>query len=191
MSKKLSKLASRYARAIFNAIEAEKGAAPLPSGKTPAQESALELAQFVKLWQENHELSQVLLSPMFNQDARYEALKGIVEEFQFSKEVKRLLEVLFERRRLNAVAEISEAFSEKADISAGVLRVLVQTARELPQDEVNKIQHQLSSELSGSPVYTWQVKPEILGGLVIKYGGKVLDGSVSGKLSKLKQGLSG
>ncbi len=58
----------------------------------------------------------------------------------------------------------------------------------LSATEQETVKNDLLSKV-GAQAVTFHVDPAILGGLVIKVGDKVLDGSVSGKLEDLKQNL--
>ena len=65
----------------------------------------------------------------------------------------------------------------------------VTSALPLTADEQNTIREDIVGKLGDSATTTFRVDPNILGGLVIRVGDKVLDGSVAGKLSGLRQSL--
>jgi F-type H+-transporting ATPase subunit b len=67
--------------------------------------------------------------------------------------------------------------------------VEVTSALPLTDDEQNAIKRDLAGRLGGSPAVVFRVDPNILGGLVIRVGDKVLDGSVAGKLEGLRANL--
>ena len=187
MGKKSGKLASRYSRALLESVEKELGSKGAP---TPAQKLAVELQEFSKIWKEDKELSSILSSPMFAREQRASTLASILSEVGVSDVGKKFLRVVFQRDRIAALPEIAANFSDLADRAASVVRVNLTTARKIDKDEMEGIEKQVCSQLGGKPDFTWQVKPEILGGLIIEYSGQILDGSLGGQLSRLEKELT-
>ncbi|MBN2148351.1 MAG: F0F1 ATP synthase subunit B [Anaerolineales bacterium] len=66
----------------------------------------------------------------------------------------------------------------------------VTSALPLTPDEMETVKKDILSKIGSQATVTFRVDPAILGGLVIRAGGKVLDASVSGKLDTLRQSLS-
>jgi F-type H+-transporting ATPase subunit b len=65
----------------------------------------------------------------------------------------------------------------------------VTSALPLTEAEQTTVRHDLLARLGQQANVTFRVNPAILGGLVIKSGGKVLDASVAGQLNALRQNL--
>jgi F-type H+-transporting ATPase subunit delta len=101
----------------------------------------------------------------------------------------RFLKVLFERDRLVALSEIAESFQRLADQCASVIPVEISTARPISPEEVGRIETRIEQSLSGTPEFHWKVDPALLGGIVVTFEGKVLDGSLNGRLNKLERTL--
>lgn len=198
MAKKVGKLASRYARALLSAVGKES-AAEQPSGQgassltaaplTTAQKLAAELEQFAGIYHRDERLASALLNPMFEKGERKNALVAIARTSGLSDVLVRFLDVCFERDRIAHLPEIAAAFREAADRAAGVLQVEVTTAREVGADERRAIEQGLVTQLKGSPRFTWKVDAAILGGMVVRYAGKVLDGSLGGRLARIETRL--
>ncbi len=187
MAKKSGKLASRYARALLASVEKELGVSGSP---TPAQKIAAELQQFSTIWKNDQELSNVLLSPMFAREQRTAALESVVKEAGLTEVTRKFLKVVFLRDRIAALPEIAEAFSVVADRAASVVRVTVSTAREIDKVEAEGIEKAVAGKVGGSPEFTWNIDPKLLGGLVIEYAGQIFDGSLSGQLGKIEKELT-
>lgn len=79
------------------------------------------------------------------------------------------------------------AVLEGASLSGASAEVI--SAMKLDADEQETIKRDLLAKV-GSQTVTFRVDPAILGGLVVKVGDRVLDGSVSGQLESLRQNLS-
>jgi F-type H+-transporting ATPase subunit b len=65
----------------------------------------------------------------------------------------------------------------------------VTSALPLTKKEQDAVKKDVVGQLGDSATISFRVDPSILGGLVIRVGDKVLDGSVSGKLENLRQTL--
>ena len=187
MAKKVGKLASRYAKALLFACEQELGTDGSPS---PAQKIAEELKQVVSIWEADKVLSQAITSPMFAFEQRAKALEALSKELKLSKQAERFLSLLFERGRISALSEMVSAFSVEADKSAEVVRVEVITARVIPFEESKGIEKAIKEKIGGRPVFNWEIDPEIIGGMVLKFGGHILDGSLKGRLKRIERDLT-
>lgn len=186
MAKNISKLARRYAKALLSAIEAELGNQGTP---TPAQQAAEALNAFATAWVEDPELRVYLMSPRFPLAEREAALSKIAETSGMSSVLKRFLLVVLQRGRISSLEEIAAGFSGIADRAAGIVQVEVTSARDIDAGERRDIEIGLSAKIDGRPIFSWSVDPEILGGLVVTFAGKVLDGSIRGQLQRMQNSL--
>jgi F-type H+-transporting ATPase subunit b len=66
----------------------------------------------------------------------------------------------------------------------------VTSALPLNEQEMNRVKSDILSKIGDQATVTFRVDPEILGGLVIKVGGKIIDASVAGQLESMRQSLS-
>lgn len=186
MAKKIGRLARRYGRALYAAVEKELGTTGSP---TPAQKISSELREFVEIWNQDKELSFCLLSPMFEREKRIAALGEIGKKAGLASVSLRFLQTLAERDRLGALPEVVASFSDVADEAAGAVKVEVVTAAQLNAEELSEIERSLRQCIKGQPEFTWHVDKALLGGIIVRFGGKVLDGSVSGRLERLERAL--
>lgn len=184
MAKLAGKLARRYANAFLRAVTDEQGADGSP---TPAQRVAQSLEQFAEIWRQSPELSRSMLNPMFDKDERLKALHEVARAAGMPDVALRLLTVVFERDRIQIFDQIVEAFKNLADSAAGVVHVQVALARGISDDERGKIEETLRHKIGGSLRFAWSVDPELLGGMVIRYSGKVVDGSLQGRLERMER----
>lgn len=186
MAKRAGKLATRYARALLAAVENEQGKASLP---TPAQEAAAQLKDFAALWRREKGLAVSLQNPMFEKGERLDALTEIAKKAGLADILVRFLRVCFERDRIGQIVEIAAAFAEAADAAANLVQVEVTTAREVTSQEQQSIEQSLARQLQGNLSFHWRHDAAILGGLIVRYAGKVLDGSLGGRLARVEEKL--
>jgi len=185
MSKRAGKLSRRYAVALVSAAKKEG-----VTEATKLQELAKSLIGFAQYFESDKQLQAALLSPAFPRGEREKALAAVCEAAKLSDLATRSVNLIFRRDRLANLAEIATAFSELADKEAGVVQVEVVTAQQLDAAEQTRVTGTLKQLISGNPQFHWQVKPEILGGMIVRFGGRIIDGSVVGKLNRLQHELS-
>ena len=98
----------------------------------------------------------------------------------------RFLQTLVRKRRQMLIPEISLEYDKLLDIHEGRVHANVTVARESSLDDENLIAQQLSRVIGKTVVPHMTVNPAILGGVVVKIGDTVMDGSVRRRLSRLK-----
>ncbi len=187
MSKRLGKLANRYAKAFLGSV----GASGAGAGQTEAQAAAEGLLLIAKLWQEDPQLASVITNPIFNATERRKGLESVAKFLNLSDVTVRFLRVLFERDRIAALPEIAQVFSELADDAASVVQVSIITARQVDELERREIEGGLAAKIEGRPAYSWSVDAALLGGMIIRYRGNMIDGSLAGRLQTLEKRLAG
>ena len=122
-------------------------------------------------------------------------LRGQVAALSIAAAEKLVGEALDEKRQH---ALLNEFF---AGVKAGKLVVLegatlsgasadVTSALPLSADEMEVVREDVLTKMGSQATVTFRVDPSILGGLVIRAGGKVLDASVAGQLESLRQSLA-
>ncbi|HQH28403.1 MAG TPA: ATP synthase F1 subunit delta, partial [Oligoflexia bacterium] len=122
---------------------------------------------------------------------RLRALLRLAAQDSLPDVLLRGLSVVFENDRIAALPEIARAFSDIADRDAGVVGVAVTVARDVEQYEVQQIEARLRQQIDGDLRFEWKVNPELIGGMVVRYQGKVVDGSLSSRLDLIESKLKG
>lgn len=91
--------------------------------------------------------------------------------------------------RLGALSAISAAFKKLLDARSGRVDVEVTVAHQLNDGELEDVRRQISTKLGKDAIVTQKVDDSIIGGLVLKIGDKLIDGSVKSQLEQLKRRL--
>jgi len=103
----------------------------------------------------------------------------------------RFLQKLVDNRRQMLIPDIAVEFANLVDESEGRVHAKVTLAREASDADRAAIARQLSERLGKTVVPHLHVNPAILGGVVVKVGDTVMDGSVRKRLSMLRARLAG
>ena len=129
-------------------------------------------------------LEAALNSPKLSLEQK-EALLEKILGAQVDPLVLKFLKVLCRRQRLNFVRGIQRSVTDLRDVELGRLRVIVTSALALSDTECDGIRIQLTTKLNREVSLVTRVDPSIMGGLVLRIGDTVFDGSVAGKFEQL------
>jgi len=101
-----------------------------------------------------------------------------------------LVYLLVTKGRFDMVADIADEYQRLLDSYRGIERAEVTTAIELDDEDRRKLEERLEMVVGKKVVLTPRVDPAVLGGIVARIGGKLLDGSTRSKLMALKKALA-
>ena len=105
------------------------------------------------------------------------------------KELRNLIAVLIRNGRIGHVSEVAAAYRRILQEQMGIRPAEIVTARELGNDERDQLVAEVA-KLAGARIdATFKLDKSILGGTVVRIGSTVYDGSVRGRLERLKESL--
>jgi F-type H+-transporting ATPase subunit delta len=131
----------------------------------------------------------VLGSPSFNLDQRIAILDSLNKKMKLGREVRNFIAILIRNGRLHAFNLVLAEYRREIDRRAGISEALITTARKLDDQERREIESQ-AAEIAGSQIRaTFQEDSTLVGGVVLRIGSTVYDGSVRGRLQRLKEQL--
>jgi len=99
--------------------------------------------------------------------------------------------VLVSKGRSGEARAVADAFARMADEREGIAHASVTTAVELSADQLDAIAARLSQSLGRQVRARAVVDPSILGGVVVRVGDKLVDGSIRTRLKRLRRELEG
>jgi F-type H+-transporting ATPase subunit delta len=105
--------------------------------------------------------------------------------------VLNLARLLLRRGRTMLGPQISQAYEEILDRANAISHALVTSAVPLNQDELAAVQRKLEELTGGTVIVRTEVDESILGGLIVRIGDRLIDGSTRSRLVALKQRLAG
>ena len=174
---------SRYANALVEVVLSAS------SGLKPAQ-AVEQLRWFNSSIQSSPSLKLVLASPAISATKKRAVIRSIAEAVGAAQVIRNFVLVLSDHGRAAGLPEILEAFEAALDTRLGLVRAQVRSATELTGQQQSDLLAQLS-QLAGAEIrMKIEVDPGLIGGVAVKSGSKVYDGSVRGQLAGLRERLS-
>jgi F-type H+-transporting ATPase subunit delta len=172
---------ARYAQAFADVVEDLK-----------LDSAALnrEFADFLATWEGSAELRTLFENPSFPATQKVAILDKLNVEMGLQKELRNLLAVLINNDRIAEVSEVAAAYRRQLQEQLGIRQAEIVTARELDEKDRSALVAEVG-KLAGAQIEaSFKLDPSILGGTVVRIGSTVYDGSVRGRLDRLKTVLS-
>jgi F-type H+-transporting ATPase subunit delta len=171
----MEEIAEVYSRALFDVAKE----------KDVLDEIHDELAQFVEELDKNRDLQVFFFSPYFSSQEKKDGISKMISGAD--ENFVRFLELLAERHRMPAVFRIKKDFDELYAEERKLLPVTITSAIELDKGLVKDIRKKIEEQTDRKVELTTKVDPDVLGGLVLRVGNKVLDGSIRARLERLRK----
>ena len=108
-----------------------------------------------------------------------------------SREVRHFLYLLLEKGRLEMLDDILIFFALRRLVERGAKRQVAEITSAVPltEEEQEALQENLRERFGPDLEFLFRVDPALLGGVVVRLGDQVIDGSVAGKLNALRESL--
>jgi F-type H+-transporting ATPase subunit delta len=138
---------------------------------------------------ENPEFYEILKSPKIILEDK----KNIIDQTfadQISAELNNFFKLLIDKKRSNALLDIFEEFNEQVNEHKGYVVAKVESVIPLDAKEIEALQAKLNKVTGKTVTVNNVINPDIMGGLVINVGDKIIDGSVKRKLESMKHDLA-
>jgi F-type H+-transporting ATPase subunit delta len=172
---------ARYAQAFLDVVTARK---------LDAAAIDTQLADFLATWNGSAELREFFVNPAVPAVQKVGFLDALNKKLGLSKELRNLLAVLIDNDRIGAVGEVAAAYRKLLQEQLGIRQAEIVTARELDAAERDALVAEVG-KLAGAKIEaSFKLDAAILGGTVVRIGSTVYDGSVRGRLDRLKEALT-
>jgi F-type H+-transporting ATPase subunit delta len=133
-------------------------------------------------------LNRAFTSPVLPRERKEEMVLGAFPEME--TRVRNFLALLVRQDRLNLLPEILITFRALLNEHRGIQVVEVTTSEPLDPSERDQVAARLAQHLGHQVVIETRVDPGIIGGLIARVGDRVLDGSVRGRLDRMRAALA-
>jgi F-type H+-transporting ATPase subunit delta len=175
-------VARRYARALLDVARSQGAAVP----------HALrdELGGFARLLETDEDLGRALLHPTIATEARRRVVAAVAAGAGASPLLQRLLDVLAGHDRLELLPALAEAYTEALNAVEGRVSAQAVTAVPLAEPQRAALASALCGALGKAVELTSSVDPGVIGGVLVRVGGRTYDGTVRSRLHALRERLA-
>ena len=174
-------LAGRYATALFELARDER----------QLEAVAASLATVRQALSESEDFRELTSSPLISREQATGAMTATAQAMRLDPITANFLGVVAQNRRLSQLPQIIRAFNMLAAAHRGETTAEVTSAHPLTDDQIAALKNNLKTCLGRDVAVDLSVDPTILGGLVVKIGSQMIDGSIRTKLNTLAQAMKG
>jgi F-type H+-transporting ATPase subunit delta len=177
----VSGVAERYAAALFD----------LALDDEALDSVEADLALLSALIDGNVDLRRLVFSPVFSADEQQRAIGAVADRAGVGEIVGNLVRLMARNRRLFALPGVIRAFTARLAAHRGEVTAEVVSARPLSDEQAAALKAALKESLGKEVAVDARVDPAILGGLIVRVGSRMIDGSIRSRLTSMKTQLKG
>ncbi|MGG5819289.1 ATP synthase F1 subunit delta [Falsiroseomonas sp. HW251] len=179
-------LAERYALALLGIVDdlrqKEPGAADRVAG---------DLDSLFRLWRDDPGFRFFVEDPRLDAASQRRGAFSIIEKAGIGTEVRNLVGVLINNRRLKELPAVAAAFGAKLAERRGQQTAVVSSAHQLSDTQRAQLIARLTEAGFSGVQLQENVDPSLLGGLVVRIGSRLYDNSIKSKLQRLQYAMKG
>jgi F-type H+-transporting ATPase subunit delta len=173
-------IARRYTQALFQSAR--------KSGTIERVETDLETVDALLRTQPN--LLRILRAPTIGRAQKKDLVRRLFEH-SVSSLTLRFLNLLIDKRRESLLPEVNRAFRALSYAARNILPVTATVATHLTPEERTRLAETLSQRTGKTVELSEELDPSLMGGVIVRLGDSIIDGSVAGQLRRLRQQLAG
>jgi F-type H+-transporting ATPase subunit delta len=177
----VSGLAERYAAALFE----------LADERHLLDAAAGDLRELRTMLAGSADLMRMVRSPVLSRAEQAKAIEALAENAKLSQLTRDFLAVVARNRRLFAVPAMIEAYLQKLADRRGEVTAEITAAQPLSEGQQGALGDQLRRVVGSRVTIDVKVDPSLLGGMVVKIGSRMVDGSLKGQLQRLQLNMKG
>ena len=177
----VSDIAGRYANALFDlALESNS-----------LDDVAGDLAALGRMIEESADLARLVRSPVITREEQGQAMAALLAQAGAQELTRKFVGLVAQNRRLFALRDMTVAFGRLLARHRGEIMARVTSAHALNDAQVAAIKSELSAAMKTDVTLEARVDNDILGGLIVQVGSRMVDSSLRTKLQNLKFAMKG
>ena len=171
-----SPIARRYAQALYEQATADNTVARVDADVTLLRETI----------EGSRELSGLVGSPIVSREQKERVMRALFTP-HLGETTLRFMDFLIEKGREEMLPQMARAYHDLRDTQEGVVEAHVRTALPMPEAEQQQVRAALEARTGKKVRLRVVEEPDLIGGLVIRIGDTVYDGSVRNQLAELRE----
>jgi F-type H+-transporting ATPase subunit delta len=178
----LSTIARPYAEALFASASGDKSA-------TGTMDQWLPLVAEMAAVARNPDVAQVVNDPKLDSRQVYDLVRGLIKS-PLPPAADNFLKLVVDNGRLAALPEVARQFRAMKNAAEGKADCLIETALPLSDEQVNGLLWGLSRKLGLTLIPEVRVEAELIGGVRVSVGDRVLDDTIKSRLAQMQAALT-
>lgn len=175
----MSALGRRYAKALLD----------LARDQGELDSVLRDVGSLSDAWKASAELREIVRNPVVPKPALKAAIDALMNQLGCTKLVRNTVNLLADKGRLGHLEEVLHALEELAEAETGRVRVEVVSAKPLSDAYYTRLTEKLQRVTDRKVMLVKKQDPSLIGGVVTRVGDQVFDGSLSNRLSELRETL--
>ena len=140
----------------------------------------------LKLISSSKDFNNLIKDPTISREILNQVIKNISDNFSLEVLFKNFLSFLISKRRFFYVQQILKNFNEICSEKRGEIKAEIKSAKQLTQDEINKITEELSNNFNSKIKLNYNYDQSLIGGLIVQVGSTMIDTSIKNKLQQIE-----
>jgi len=177
----VSGMPGRYALALFELAQESKKISAVGE----------DLDQFSTLVEKSDDLMRMVKSPVFGAEEQLGAIEAILAKVKISGIAANFIKLAAQNRRLFAIQDMIRAYRALVAQDKGEITAEVTSSEKLSSAQITKIKSSLKAAVGQDVQLVTTIDSDILGGLIVKVGSRMVDNSLRTKLQSMKIAMKG
>ena len=140
----------------------------------------------LKLIDSSKDFNDLIKDPTENQKNLISIINKILENFKLDNLLKNFMTFLIKKKRFFYIEKILKNFIEICSEKRGEVKAEIQSAKELSNEEINKITEDLAQNFRSKIKLNYKHNKSLIGGLIVKIGSIMVDTSIKNKLQQIE-----
>jgi len=165
-----------YSQALYELASEEKN----------SNEVEEHVVSFIKLISQSEDFNSLIKDPTNKQENQLNVINIIFQKFNLNNLLKKFLNFLIVKRRFFYVEKILKNFLLICSKNRGEISAKLTVAKELNENEINKIKNDLSKNFGSDVKLNYNYNPDLIGGLIMQVESVMIDTSLKNKLQQIE-----
>ena len=145
-----------------------------------------EVSEFEDILKKDTSILRIMAAPVYSDKQKEKLVQSINEVFKLPTEILNLLSLLMRNSRISLLFDVFDLFKKMVIESSGKKFVEVTIYKEINMDQQKKLKNSLEVSLGCEVELSFKINPNIIGGIIIKMDGKMIDDSLITKFHHLE-----
>lgn len=150
-----------------------------------------DVQKLAKALEKEPQFIAYMANPLHSDKDKISLLADVAQKAKLDRETQRCLNIVLENGRFAELPQILKSFEHLYYQKNNIAEVEVDSVKSLSAEQDKKLKDALEKLLGRKTVVTYAIKPDILGGLRVRFGSDMIDDTLARKLNRLEIMMKG